>query len=205
MKLLLWAVCLIFSSSAIAEDLLTECRGETKSLWNKCYTLASTNSQGPYNSDYFNYEEWTGGHKSLYAGITTYGSVISYQRYNPNDTIKDMVVTFKPDTGAIWYIHRYSSDGTFITTFTPGKNPDEIGKYEAQINSDKYSIENIFRRVAPPNIRSQLNPVIQVQSKALANPLSISPTMDDAKAKCRELGFKEQTEAFGKCVLRLSK
>ncbi|WP_216185611.1 hypothetical protein [Polynucleobacter sp. MWH-HuK1] len=29
--------------------------------------------------------------------------------------------------------------------------------------------------------------------------------MDDAKKKCADLGFKSGTEAFGNCVLRLSK
>jgi lipoprotein NlpD len=37
---------------------------------------------------------------------------------------------------------------------------------------------------------------------ASSNP---TPSLGDYKNKCKELGFKEQTEAFGKCVLRLSK
>jgi len=46
-----------------------------------------------------------------------------------------------------------------------------------------------------------------LSSKDTPNNLNaISTTgMDDAKRKCLELGFKDKTEAFGKCVLRLSK
>jgi hypothetical protein len=32
-----------------------------------------------------------------------------------------------------------------------------------------------------------------------------TPTMDQAKSKCLELGFKAGTESFGQCVLKLSK
>lgn len=35
--------------------------------------------------------------------------------------------------------------------------------------------------------------------------LPASTTIDDARAKCRDIGFKAGTEDFGKCVLRLSK
>ena len=34
---------------------------------------------------------------------------------------------------------------------------------------------------------------------------SNTPTMDQAKSKCLELGFKAGTESFGQCVLKLSK
>lgn len=48
---------------------------------------------------------------------------------------------------------------------------------------------------------SAASPVIQ-SSPSLNN---TATTLDDAKKKCSELGLKSGTEAFGKCVLQLSK
>ena len=36
-------------------------------------------------------------------------------------------------------------------------------------------------------------------------PAKVTPSIDEAKVKCNQLGFKVGTEAFGNCVLRLSK
>jgi TPR repeat protein len=38
-----------------------------------------------------------------------------------------------------------------------------------------------------------------------AAPLDVKPSLEDAKAKCIDLGFKAGTEKFGTCVLKLSK
>lgn len=49
----------------------------------------------------------------------------------------------------------------------------------------------------------EISPAVKIEP-AILQPSSTSG-LDDAKSKCKELGFKEQTEGFGKCVLRLSK
>jgi hypothetical protein len=36
-------------------------------------------------------------------------------------------------------------------------------------------------------------------------PAKVAPSIDDAKTKCNQLGFKVGSEAFGNCVLRLLK
>lgn len=36
-------------------------------------------------------------------------------------------------------------------------------------------------------------------------PIKSGASLDDAKAKCKDLGFKSGTDEFGKCVLQLSK
>lgn len=59
---------------------------------------------------------------------------------------------------------------------------------------------------APPNypIIAQISPVSNTtETKPVAAPTS-TMSINDAKSKCSELGFKPGTEGFGKCVLRLS-
>lgn len=52
-----------------------------------------------------------------------------------------------------------------------------------------------------PSIQPQ--PAPQIQTSPQGNPSSIS--IGEARVKCTDLGFKEKTEAFGTCVLRLMK
>lgn len=49
------------------------------------------------------------------------------------------------------------------------------------------------------------NGYFNISGASTSAPSSITNTMDKAKDQCRELGFKNGTEAFGKCVLQLSK
>jgi hypothetical protein len=44
-----------------------------------------------------------------------------------------------------------------------------------------------------------------VAQQTQAAPLAVRPSLQDAKAKCIDLGFKAGTEKFGTCVLKLSK
>ena len=50
-------------------------------------------------------------------------------------------------------------------------------------------------------ISSPVTPMVNQQSNALVNP---STGINEAKSKCNDLGFKQGTEGFGKCVLKLS-
>jgi hypothetical protein len=55
--------------------------------------------------------------------------------------------------------------------------------------------EYTFSKPAPPQT---FQPAIQAKP-------AITVDIDDAKAKCVDLGFKSGTEGFGNCVLKLSK
>ena len=58
-------------------------------------------------------------------------------------------------------------------------------------------------------IENRSSPVTQVigsESVGLnSNPSNLTSSLEDAKKKCSDLGFKSGTEGFGKCVLQLSK
>lgn len=89
-----------------------------------------------------------------------------------------------------WMLQRCRNVGMVlgeVRTSTPG--PHSTPNYYKCISSASNNIS------APP----QLSP----QS------ISVTPsnniTIDVAKQKCQELGFKSGTEAFGKCVLQLTK
>jgi hypothetical protein len=48
-------------------------------------------------------------------------------------------------------------------------------------------------------------PIQPPHAHSSAPPQASNASFDDAKKKCADLGFKAGTEAFGNCVLRLSK
>jgi len=52
----------------------------------------------------------------------------------------------------------------------------------------------------PQNASNQLSPP---EEKSV--PVSVKPSLEDAKLKCTELGFSSGTEGFGNCVLKLTK
>ena len=60
----------------------------------------------------------------------------------------------------------------------------------------------IYANLVKPNLSAPL--VLPKKTIPTAEPKQLSP-IDNAKAKCIELGFKSGTEQFGKCVLQLSK
>ena len=60
----------------------------------------------------------------------------------------------------------------------------------------------IYANLVKPNLSAPL--ALPKKPSPTAEPKQISP-IDNAKAKCIELGFKSGTEQFGKCVLQLSK
>lgn len=51
------------------------------------------------------------------------------------------------------------------------------------------------------------NPEVQTPAtpRFIPTPTSNNVSLEDAKSKCRDLGFKAGTEAYGNCVLKLSK
>ena len=70
-----------------------------------------------------------------------------------------------------------------------------IYKYGLLVNS-QYVDPNSFTRIALGNTTKDTS-----DNQRSNNPI----TLDVAKLKCEELGFKPETEGFGKCVLQLSK
>lgn len=64
----------------------------------------------------------------------------------------------------------------------------------------RYNICNgIYSNLVKQNVISAIDPVKQIKNTPQTN------SIDSAKSKCVELGFKAGTEGFGKCVLQLSK
>ena len=100
---------------------------------------------------------------------------------------------------------------TFLQTFL--QTEQEAVRIAVFGNADKY-------QQSQTDVDSALNMLVKAIGQDKLNGVEVIPTsntsltntqnagkvgLDEAKAKCKELGFKEQTEAFGKCVLRLSK
>ena len=52
---------------------------------------------------------------------------------------------------------------------------------------------------------SNIAPPQQTNNTYIQSPENNKNKLDEAKTKCTELGFKANTEGFGKCVLQLSK
>jgi hypothetical protein len=52
--------------------------------------------------------------------------------------------------------------------------------------------------------QSQSGGINQARENPPKSP-NLKGDIEAAKSKCKDLGFKDQTEAFGKCVIRLSK
>ena len=212
MRTFVFISLLFFFHNAFAEDFALKCIGDKREVWNKCYSLDAVVTPAPYNSTikdtYYEYREWQSGKASLYASIIGDGFIKSYQKYNSDGTINKRVVVFNVNNGSISFINQYADDGTFINVLTALKNPQEIDVLKDQIYAEKSIIENKFKKIAPPEvmarIKQQVVPETKAPSAVPTAPVS-STSLDEVKNKCKELGFQEKTEAFGRCVLRLSK
>jgi hypothetical protein len=98
--------------------------------------------------------------------------------------------------------------------FITGSGYDEVMS-QARNYCQQYGAKPVFIKKQDSSfLRSEYNyyyfdcvkdqPYIPPYKPSYAPPAPIV-TLDDAKAKCTNLGFKSGTEGFGKCVLQLSK
>ena len=65
-----------------------------------------------------------------------------------------------------------------------------------------------IKRPLPSSVPVQESPVAPYQTDRSSEKVPTIPPavpLEKAREKCRDLGFKERTEAFGTCVLKLSK
>jgi lipoprotein NlpD len=104
-------------------------------------------------------------------------------------------------------------DNTYLTAYANNskllvKEGDRVSKGQkiSEIGNGDAGTENLHFEVRvngkPVNPVPYLDGTIRAQS-AVASKAPAS--MEDYKSKCKELGFKQGTEDFGKCVLQLSK
>lgn len=100
-------------------------------------------------------------------------------------TTEDIDFTSKDYTCTTTCRNRYDSCQGAITMMPIRKNND--------------CVDNLRFCIAqcPPKESTGIVP-----SKDISNPSKVS--MDDAKRKCLDLGFKVGTESFGQCVLKVS-
>jgi len=70
---------------------------------------------------------------------------------------------------------------------------------DGKLFQSEYIDPNSFTRIVQKNVAPAISETPQKNNQS--NTLSI----DNAKSKCEELGFKTTTEGFGKCVLQLTK
>ena len=103
-------------------------------------------------------------------------------------------------------------DSTYLTAYGYNKilmakegQPVKQGQKIAEVGSLDESNPRLHFEVRiygkPVDPMPYLNGTVPVATKKIAE----ATTMDEAKNKCIDLGFKRDTEPFGKCVLRLTK
>ena len=80
-----------------------------------------------------------------------------------------------------------------------GNGDSSIGKLIFEIRQNEVPVDPI-PYLSPSSSGSTIP-----GGESSIKPPSTNGDIDSAKTKCKSLGFKEQTEAFGKCVIRLSK
>jgi hypothetical protein len=90
-----------------------------------------------------------------------------------------------------------------------GKEGKTIKVLQQQTSTPPHVLGN-FPRAELIFICVDKNTVINQQSKPASiikapSDGSFSPTMDQAKVKCLDLGFKPGTDTFGQCILKLAK
>lgn len=94
-------------------------------------------------------------------------------------------------------------EGDFVNK---GQKIAEMGDSDTNMVKLHFEIRQNGISVDPIPFLSQSNSGVITQPKDSQPMLpNLSGDIDAAKSKCKSLGFKEQTEAFGKCVIRLSK
>lgn len=87
-----------------------------------------------------------------------------------------------------------------------GQKIAEMGDTEANTVKLHFEIRENGKPVDPMLFLNNPKPSIKTPSQdAIPQPLFSSGDIEAVKAKCKDLGFKDKTEAFGKCVIRLSK
>ncbi len=88
-----------------------------------------------------------------------------------------------------WKVYRYQCNGNALA------QPISIPQAPNSSTEANRSIERNQLQVSPQITPKPNN---ENQTATTEEPLK----MDDAKTKCKDLGFKEKTEKFGKCVLQ---
>ena len=100
------------------------------------------------------------------------------------------------------YLTAYGYNRTLLAatgqTVKQGQRIAEIGEFEGLPPQLHFEIRTNGKPVNP-------EPYLNGVAIKSVPKTDTSLSLDDSKRKCKELGFKEQTESFGKCVLRLSK
>lgn len=105
-------------------------------------------------------------------------------------------------------------DNTYLTAYANNsklyvKEGDKVSKGQkiSEIGSGEPNTQNLHFEIRvngkPVDPLPYLNGTITAV-KSSATPNTVAP-MENYKNKCRDLGFKQGTEDFGKCVLQLSK
>jgi outer membrane protein len=87
-----------------------------------------------------------------------------------------------------------------LNKFSQEKGINVILQEAAYVSPSHDITANVIKLIIPP-VENEVGPITN------SNTTATSPTKNlaDAKAKCLDLGFKVGTEAFGSCVLKLSK
>jgi len=89
----------------------------------------------------------------------------------------------------------------YCVSFNGVRNQPSV--YTRFTNYVKYQFQCNGYTAPLPVVQQAVQPQIQLTAPSNTN-TDLKAQIEEAKAKCADLGFKTNTEAFGKCVLRLT-
>lgn len=114
------------------------------------------------------------------------------------DNLNAVQITFSGKTKATFPI-----SVTSLVTIIEGKN--EYLTVETRSQSDEFSkFKDEFKQI-PMGIKGLDGQVTLDVSNDINSQTTIIDSFEESKKKCSEIGFKAGTEAFGNCVLKLTK
>ena len=216
MKIYYTLILVLMAGSAYGQSNLPPCRGSDVSRWSNCTGLQTT-KDFIYKGEFLNGKMHGSGQMNVlqpdfkgdkyvgefkdgkYSGQGTYTFANGNKYVGENkDGKRDGQGTYTFADGRIhvgeWVESKPS--GRFIK-YRADKTVEHSGIYKDNVLvTSQYIDPNSFTRIALGDITKNISDNRQSDN---------SITFDGAKLKCEELGFKPETEDFGKCVLQLTK
>jgi hypothetical protein len=213
MKAFYTLIFVLLAGTAFGQSSLPACKGSDSTKWSNCFGSWTTSNSDKYVG------EFKEG-KIHGQGTYTFANGNKYVGEFKDDYISGQGTKTWVDGGkhvGEWKDDLPNGQGTFtyangnreVGEFKDGKLSGRAIKYRANgtiaesgiykddvLVTSQYIDPSSFTRIELGDTTKNISDNRQIDN---------SVTLDVAKLKCQELGFKPETEGFGKCVLQLTK